>query len=141
MNEEKKALLTKYIVCLCAAALITVCVFWIEGFFTSDLARNLQVLGDGFTVSGGLMLLFAGMLFISGEGALIGISYVLRYVALAFIPMGRSKHELYCDYRERKLKEAKKSSDHVLLIVGAAFFLIGIIFIVIWYTNFYQIPA
>ncbi len=141
MKQENVALLKKYIVCFCVAVLITVCTFWIEGFFTQDLARNIQVLGDGFTVSGGLLLLFAGMLFISGEGGLIGITYVLRYVVLTFVPMGRNRHELYRDYRERKRKEAKKHGDHVLVTVGAVFFLIGVIFTVIWYTNFYHAVA
>ncbi len=141
MKQENKALLTKYIVCICVAALITVCVFWIEGFFTSDLARNIQVLGDGFTVSGGLLLMFCGMLFISGEGALTGISFVLRNAVLALIPMGRSKQELYRDYRARKQKEAKKANDHALLTVGAVFFLVGILFTAIWYVNFYNIAA
>ncbi len=141
MKQEKKALLTKYLVCVGVALLITVCVFWIEGFFTSDMARNLQVLGDGFTVSGGLMLLFTGMMFISGEGALIGISFVLRNAVLALVPMGRKKQELYRDYRERKQKEAKKSGDHALLIVGAAFFLTGVILTLIWYTKFYNVTA
>ncbi len=141
MKQENKALLTKYIVCFCIAALITVIVFWIEGFFTSDIARTLQVLGDGFTVSGGLMLMFAGMMFISGEGALIGISFILRNVVLTFLPMGRNQHELYRDYRERKLKEVKKSGDHALSLVGGAFFLVGLIFTFIWYTKFYNIPV
>ncbi len=139
MKPEKKALLKKYALCVCVAALMTLCVFWIEGFFTPDLARNIQVLGDGFTVSGGLMLMFAGMLFIGGEGALLGVSYVLRYAFLALLPMGRNKHELYRDYRARKQKEAKRSGDHALLVVGGAFLLIGVIFTVIWYTNFCDI--
>lgn len=141
MKQDNKARLTKYIVCSCFASLITVCVFWIEGFFTTDVARNIQVLGDGFTVSGALMLMFTGMMFISGEGALIGISYILRNVVLTFIPMGRKKHELYRDYRERKLKESSKSSDHSMLTVGMTFFMIGIIFTLIWYTKFYNTTA
>jgi len=84
------------------------------------------------------MTLFAGMMFISGEGALIGIGFVLRNAFLTFIPMGRKKQELYAQYRERKLKEIKKSSDHCILITGLTFLLIGIIFTVIWYAKFYN---
>ena len=135
MKQENKALLIKYITCFCVAALMTAIVFWIEGFFTSDVARNIQVLGDGFTVSGGLMLMFAAMMFISGEGALIGIGWVLRNAFLTFVPMGRKKHELYREYRERKLKDAKKSSDHCLLVTGLVFMLIGVVLTVVWYMN------
>ena len=141
MKQDNKDLLTKYMACFGVASLITLAVFWIKGFFTDDLAVNLQVLSDGFVVSGILLTLFAGMLFVSGEGALIGISFVLRNVVQAFIPMGRRHHEVYAQYRERKLGKVKKSSDHCVLTVGLFFLFIGIVFTVIWYVKFYQIPG
>ena len=100
---------------------------------------NVQILADGFFVSGILLTLFAGMIFISGEGALIGIGFVIRSVVLTFIPMGRQKHELYKDYRERKLSEKKKNTDHAILYTGLLFLIVGIIFNVIWYVNFYNV--
>lgn len=139
MNQEKKALLTKYAVCFGVASLITFVVFWIKGFFTDSIAVNIQILSDGFSVSGLLFLLFAGMMYISGEGALIGISFVLRNVAQAFVPMGRRHHELYAQYRERKLGKVKKSSDHCIFVIGLLFFSIGVILTVVWYTNFYNV--
>ncbi len=141
MKQKNKALLTKYIVCFCIASLITFIVFWIKGFFTDSIAVNIQILSDGFTVSGILLLLYAGMIFVSSDGALIGIGFVLRNAFLTFIPMGRSKQERYADYRERKLKNIKKSGDGCVLITGLLFFLIGIIFTVIWYCNFYNIST
>ena len=141
MLQEKKKLLLKYLVCFGVASLIALAVFAIDGFFTDDIAVNMQILSDGFSVAGILMLLFAGMLFISSEGALIGIGFVMRNVVLAFIPMGRTKHELYAKYRERKLAELKKQSDHCVLFTGLLFLVIGIAFSVIWYMNFYQMPV
>jgi hypothetical protein len=141
MEQEKKSALTKYIACFCVASLITLAVFWIKGFFTSSAAGNVQILSDGFVVSGLLLTMFAGMLFISGEGALIGISFVLRNVALAFIPMGRKNHETYAAYRERRLGKVKKAGDHCILVTGLFFLLVGIIFTVIWYVKFYQPPV
>ena len=84
------------------------------------------------------MTLFAGMMYVSSEGALIGIGFVLRNVVLAFIPMGRARHEVYADYRARKLKEAKKSSNRYPLVTGLIFLFIGIVFTVIWYLAFYN---
>lgn len=141
MKQEKKTLLIKYLVCFGVASLITLVVFWIKGFFTDSLAVNIQILADGFFVSGILLTMFAGMLFISGEGALIGIGFVLRNVVQAFLPMGRKNHELYAQYRERKLSERKKSADHCILVVGLIFLFLGIVFTVIWYTNFYNMAA
>lgn len=139
MKKENKALLVKYIICFAIASLITFLVFWSKGFFGHSLAVNVQILADGFFVSGILLTLFAGMIFISGEGALIGIGFVIRSVVLTFIPMGRQKHELYKDYRERKLSEMKKNKDHAILYTGLLFLIVGIIFNVIWYVNFYNV--
>jgi heme/copper-type cytochrome/quinol oxidase subunit 4 len=138
VKQEKKSLLTKYIICFCIAAAMTVIVFWIKGFFGNSPAVNLQIVADGFFVSGILMTMFAGMMFIAGEGALIGITFVLRNIVQAFTPMGRKNHEFYAQYRERKLSELKKSTDHCVLITGLLFIIISIIFTVIWYMNYYN---
>ena len=139
MKKDNKALLLKYITCFAIASLIAIAVFLSKGFFGHSTAVNIQILADGFFVSGILLTLFAGMMFVSREGALIGISFVMRNVVLAFIPMGRKKHEVYRDYRERKLKELKKTNDKSILVTGLFFLMIGIVFTVIWYKNYYNV--
>ncbi len=138
MKQENKVTLIKYAVCFGIEAFIAFLVIWSKGFFTSSAAVNLQILADAFFVSGVLMTLFAGMLFVSGEGALIGIGFVLRNVVLAFIPMGRARHELYADYRARKLREAKKRENSSVLVTGLSFLILGVILTVIWYVKFYN---
>ena len=138
MKEETKAAIRNYGICVGVEALIAFLVIWSKGFFTESVAVNLQILSDAFFVSGILMTLFAGMMYVSGEGALIGIGFVLRNVVLAFIPMGRAKHEKYVDYRTRKMDEIKRNNDSCILVTGLIFLAIGIIFTVIWYLNFYH---
>ena len=138
MEQEKRKLLIKYLVCFAIASLITLAVFWIKGFFTDSLSVNLQILADGFVVSGLLLLAFAGMMYISGEGGLIGIGFVLRNVVLAFIPLGRLKHEVYAKYRERKMAELKQNRDASAFVVGLLFLFVGVLFTVIWYVKFYR---
>ena len=138
MEQETKVTLRKYAVCFGVEALIAFLVIWSKGFFTSSVAVNIQILSDAFFVSGVLMTLFAGMLYVSSEGALIGIGFVLRNVVLTFIPMGRAKHERYADYRARKLGEAKKQDKSSILVTGLFFLTIGIILTVIWSVKFYQ---
>ena len=139
MNEEKRATLTKYAVCFAVEVFIAFLVIWSKGFFTNSAAVNIQILSDAFFVSGVLMSLFAGMLYVSSEGALIGIGFVLRNVVLTFIPMGRAKHEKYADYRERKLSEAKNQDNSCILVTGLSFLAIGIVFTAIWYVKYYRI--
>lgn len=139
MKEETKAAIRNYGICVGVEALVAFLVIWSKGFFTDSAAVNLQILSDAFFVPGIFMTLLAGMLYISGEGALIGISFVLRNVVLAFIPMGRARHELYADYRARKLKEAKRHNNRYLMLSGLTFLFIGVILTVIWYVKFYNV--
>lgn len=138
MKQETKVALKNYGICFGIEALIAFLVIWSKGFFTQSTAVNIQILSDAFFVAGILMTLFAGMMYVSGEGALLGIGFVLRNVVLAFIPMGRAKHEVYADYRARKLKEAKKHNNSYILVTGLVFLFIGIIFTAIWYAAFYN---
>lgn len=138
MKQETKVTLTKYAVCFGVEALIAFFVIWSKGFFTESTAVNIQILSDAFFVAGVLMTLFAGMLYVSSEGALIGIGFVLRNVVLTFIPMGRAKHERYADYRERKLSETKRKNNSSILVTGLFFLIIGTVFAVIWYVRFYN---
>ena len=139
MKQETKEKLQKYAICVAIETLIAFLVICSKGFFTQSAAVNIPILSDAFFVSGILMTLFAGMLYISGEGALIGIGFVLRNVVLTFIPMGRAQHERYADYRARKLSEKKKQDNSHILVTGLIFLFIGIVFTVIWYAAFYNV--
>jgi hypothetical protein len=141
VTKETRDLLLKYAACFVMASLITVGVFWSKGFFTDSIAVNIQILADGFSVSGILLTLFAGLLYVSGEGAFIGIGFVLRNVVQAFVPMGRRNHEVYAKYRERKLEKLKKFGDYCVLFTGLIFLAIGVTLTVIWYVKFYQMPV
>lgn len=138
MKQETKVALRNYGICFGIEALIAFLVIWSKGFFTESTAVNIQILSDAFFVSGILMTLFAGMMYISGEGALIGIGFVLRNVVLTFVPMGRAKHEKYADYRARKLGKVQKHSNRYILVPGLIFLFIGIVFTVIWDVAFYN---
>lgn len=134
MKEQTKVTLRNYGICVAIEVLIAFLVIWSKGFFTDSAAVNIQILSDAFFVSGILMTLYAALLYVSGEGALIGIGFVLRNAVLTFIPMGRARQERYADYRERKLDKAKKHNDRHILVTGLIFLSIGIIFTAIWYA-------
>lgn len=139
MKQETKVTLRNYGICVGIEVLIGFLVVWSKGFFTDSAAVNLQICADAFFVPGILMTLFAGLLFVSGQGALIGIGFVMRNVLLSFIPMGRMKHEKFADYRERKLGEMKKRNSSPILVTGLVFLVVGITLTVIWYAVFYKV--
>ena len=139
MKQENNGILKKYAICFGVEAVIAFLVIWSKGFFTQSVAVNVQILSDAFFVAGILMTLFAGMLYISSEGALVGIGFVLRNALLTFIPMGRAKQERYADYRESKMSRAKKQNDSCILITGLFFLAIGVILTMVWYVKFYNV--
>ena len=139
MKQENRSSFIKYAICVGIELVIAFLVIWSKGFFTDRAAVNLQILSDAFFVAGILMTLFAGMLYVSSEGALVGIGFVLRNVVLTFIPMGRARQERYADYRERKMREMKKNNDICILITGLFFLAVGIVLTLIWYSNYYVI--
>ena len=139
MKQENRSSFIKYAICVGIELVIAFLVIWSKGFFTDRVAVNLQILSDAFFVSGILMTLFAGMLYVSSEGALVGIGFVLRNAILTFFPMGRAKQERYADYRERKMREMKNNNDSCILITGLFFLAVGIVLTLIWYSNYYVI--
>lgn len=142
MKEGNRSLLIKYVICIVVASLIVGVVIWSKYNQAEDFelaAPNflIQVLSDAFSVSGILLVLFSGLMFVSGEGALLGIGFVMRSVLMWFVPLGRMQHETYKEYRERKLGGPKRSGNSCIFLTGLVFLVIGIIFTVIWYTNIY----
>ncbi len=133
MEEQNKSLLKRYGVCFFIASLCILTVFAIKGFFTADLKHNMQVLADAFFATGALFMLFYGLIFVSGEGALLGIGYALRVAFRALIPFARKRHETYAQYRERKTGDRKGNRDGCIFFTGLFFFLISFIFLFIWY--------
>ena len=132
MEKENKSALTRYLVCFGVAALITVCVFSIKGWFNADLLHNMSVLTDGFFAAGALLMLFAGFQFVSGEGALLAIGFVLSKAIKALIPFIKKPHENYQQYCERKANKEGKKGDGCIFFTGLVFLLVSIVFMVIW---------
>ncbi|MBE5740232.1 MAG: DUF3899 domain-containing protein [Clostridiales bacterium] len=128
MEKDKKALLTKYLICFCVAVGIVLFVFAIKSF---DI--NITVLCDAFTTAGMLLILFSGLLYVSDEGIFIGFGFAMKRALRVFIPMYRKDEETYAEYRERKTGKKKSDGKICIFFTGLFFFLIGMIFLIVWY--------
>ena len=91
-----------------------------------------KILCDAFTIPGLLMLMFAAMLSISNEGGLDGISYLVKqgFRMLTFRGISQEK---YLDYVQHR-RENRLTGYGFLYIVGAAFMVIALIFMALFYT-------
>ncbi len=133
MEQDKKRAWRKYLVCFCVGLSIVFIVFAIKGFAFGDAKNSMHLLHDAFFSAGALLMLFAALLFVSGEGAFWGIGYAFRGLVKIFIPTLRQNHETYAQYRERKTATAKGKGDGALFFTGLFFVLISLIFLIIWY--------
>lgn len=133
MKPENKAVLIRYLVSLAIGLGIVLLVFALKGFVMDTAKANIQLCHDAFFSAGALMMLFSGLLYVSGEGVFLGIGYALGRAVRALIPFSHKPHETYAQYRERKTGEPKKKGDHCVLLTGLFLFLISMIFLIIWY--------
>ena len=92
-----------------------------------------RILCDGFSIPG-LLLLFAGlMVWLSNEGSLDGVGFILSRAIHLLIPGGAYKHEKYGDYVARR-RGKSVTGYGFLLITGLISLGISVIFLVL-YSN------
>lgn len=98
-------------------------------------AEKYHVLCDAFTVPGVILLMLGALLWVSGKGAFTGISWAAKNAILLLIPGQGLNRESYPEYRARKLAGEKAGGYGFFFPVGAVFFLIGMVFLVLYYKN------
>lgn len=97
----------------------------------TDTNQIYRFLSDGFIVPGVMFLCIGGLVWLSNAGSLSGIGYALKHLFQMLIPVGKKKHETYADYLETR----KQVSGYAFLfIIGGLFFLLGIVFVIMFYS-------
>ena len=101
-------------------------------FSGENLMNRYKIFCDAFTIPGLLMLMFAVLVSVSNEGALDGLSYVVKqgFRMLTFRGLGTEK---YLDFVERR-RENRVTGYGFLYLVGAAFMVIALIFMALFYS-------
>ena len=116
-----------------AIGILLAVVFVISSGFGGESTMNrYKILCDAFTIPGLFMLMFAVLVSVSNEGALDGVSYVVKqgFRMLTFRGLGTEK---YLDFVERR-RENRVKGYGFLYIVGAAFMVIALIFMALFYS-------
>ncbi len=136
MSKERKKKLRKYIITTVVGLLIGAGVMAIQGFGeAADMDRRMVILCDAFTIPGILLIMAAGLVFVSNNGALDAMGFLLSRLASVFIPgiAASQKHERYGDYVARKREKGGIKGYSFLPITGAVFLAVGVILTVIYY--------
>ena len=78
-------------------------------FQGAELVNKYRMICDALTIPGVLLVLFGAMLWVTGQGALDGIAYCIRFAVFSLIPGKRlERDEKYVDYVIRKRENRKK---------------------------------
>ena len=133
MSDQLKARLIKYGFSALFVAVIAVVYTTGWDFANVSLLDKLRLLSDAFAVPGILLMLFGGMLWVSNQGGLDGMGYILSNLGRSLIPGGRSKKdERFADYVERRRSKPVRGYGF-LFISGGISLGIGIAFLVAFY--------
>ncbi len=139
MSKERKTRLKRYIITIAVGLLIAGGVMAARNFGGAATAvQRIVILCDAFTVPGVLLILAAGLVFVSNNGIFYGLGFALSRAVLFLFPGGMTtkKHERYGDYVERKREKGGIKDYRFLPIVGAAFLAVGVILTVVYYGAF-----
>lgn len=123
-----------YIINLIFCALLTVAVVFLRGVTKENgVSGIMRCLSDGFFVSGVASLVGAAFTFVGRQGLLDAVIFTFKriWVSLHDKAYRESNRQTYAEYRESK--RVKSTSYAHLWIIGAAFVIIGIIFMILFY--------
>ncbi len=132
--KKRKANLLKYGITTVVCLALAVYLCFNRGLFAAEQWHDrIRVLSDAFFVPGMLVFLFGLLVWLSNDGALLGISYAISLVFKALIPGGQYSRESYGQYKARK-QEGGKTHFDFLLITGGIFLAIGAVFLILFYV-------
>lgn len=135
---KKKIILYSISFVIAIALVLLVC--GLRGILTEqkDKATVIIALCDAFFAAGALFLCFGGLSWASEQGAFDGLGYSVSSLFNLRKPAKKGTEwkpkETYEEYVERKHSPDKKKPKLFLIIVGAIFLLVAIIFFIIYKT-------
>ena len=137
-RKNLKGIIVRASLAFTFASAIFLTVFFLELYGPFELTwekNRYRMLSDSFSLGGLLPILFWLLVWVSEKGAFDLIVYSVRKLFSFTFRIHPEKSNLpptYADYVA--IKKAKRKPFHYeLLIVGGAFLLLGLIFILVWY--------
>ena len=128
-----KSKLSGYIIATAAGLAVSMLVLYTYDFLSMETAeQRLQCLSDAFTVPGVLLLAIGSLMWISQQGTFDFFGYVGKTVVDLF--RTRVEHVRYGDYILEKREKRKIGGFGFLLITGAGFMVIAVLFLALYYA-------
>ena len=139
MSENKAGAWIKYAVtagvCLLVATVYFLSKVPLAAIGTTPKVEIMRNLSDACMIPGMFTLMLGLLFWVSAQGALDGVGYLVSFIPKTLIPGRRKTIEKYADYVERK-KEDRKTGFGFLCIVGAGFVVLSLIFLGLFYRYY-----
>lgn len=131
-ENNTRAIILKYLIAFLAATGIFFLTISLRSIYTeTDLKQIYRFLSDGFTVPGLVFLMLGLLVWLANLGSFNGIGYVIKHLFSMLIPLSPKKHQTYAQYLETR----KKTGGYgFLFVIGGIFLLVGIIFLILFYS-------
>ena len=133
MSERLRNNLLKYGISAGVCLLFAAIHCYSRGIADMEVLDIYRTLSDAFAVPGLICIFSGGLMWLSQEGALDGVSYVAQYAVKSLLFFARrGALETYKEYVERR-REKRKVSFGFLILVGAACMVIAVVFMILFY--------
>jgi hypothetical protein len=127
VSKEGKSRLLKYGISAAVCIAIVVAYSLAEEIASQEMVNVYRILSDAFFLPAALFLFSGLLVWLSNEGALDAIGYMISGVIRFLIPAGQLKHEKYADYVERR-REKNVTGYSFLFVVGAVCLVAALVF-------------
>ena len=135
----KNKIIKYAIACLIGALMVYIALSSRNFSFSMPKVDIYRMLCDAFTIPGMTMILLSALIWLTGQGALSGLGYVVSYALRMLIPRIAEKygrHETYAEYLDRKSEKGKPKGYGFILHVGIAFMVIAVICMILFYRYY-----
>ena len=131
--KSVKWIIIKYSITIAICISITIAILFIRNFtnVTPGTKEFYRVLADSFTMPGLIYILIATLIFLINEGSLSALGYMGRTIVRTLNPHYKKDKMTYYEYSRNRKKIRGYSC---ILWVGLAFFVVGIVFLILFYT-------
>lgn len=102
----------------------------------SEKAAKYRIICDAFTIPAILLLCIGALVWLSGEGALMSLSWMTQNLINSLIPGRRGKIEKYGDYVVRKRSMRKTKGYGFIFVSGLLLLIVAIVFMILFYKAY-----
>ncbi len=122
----------KYLIPVLICCTVVIVILASRGSFVKTGKALIRDLCDAFTVPGALMFCFGLLVFATNGGTFDMLAFgVRKFFELFRKDLTKVKYRTFYDYRQAQ-KEKKRTFIH-FIIVGSAFLLVAIVFLIVYY--------